>query len=395
MNLLTRAYAEKRTLTAAALLGSTVGLALGAAYMAGGLAREASDHSRATRLAAAAAEGFSETALQGAAARMDSGVLRVARRHDPFTVAGADERDRQSAIFAARLEKTAHTPAQTLLLRTSLPNVSPAAPFRHEGAIEASRELECLTQAVYYEARGETPAGQAAVAQVVLNRVRHPAFPKTVCGVVFQGAGSRGCQFSFACNGAMRKGYEIRAWTRAQRIAGRALSGDVMEQVGNATHFHTTGVSPAWGARLTRVGQVGVHIFYRFGRGGFHAAPRSVAQPEETSEPVYAAPSPGPTDLKSNDLRLTSLVLDADTAAAISVASAASPAAAKASAGVKPAAQPGLKPTAQPGAKPQAGTEAKAGVQTGAKPAAGAETARLTTQPGMAAPTGDTVAADS
>lgn len=315
MNFISRAHANWRALTAAALLGSGVGLGLGAAYMAGGLARAANDHSRAERLAVAASDGFSEAALQLAAHSMTYGALSVARRHDPFTVAGSAERDRQSAILAARLEQRGRRTGRDLMLRASLEAIEPAAPFRLSGALEASRDLECLTQAVYYEARGESQAGQAAVAQVVLNRVRSKAFPKTVCAVVFQGAGRRGCQFSFACNGAMRSGYEIRAWTRAQRIAGRALSGYVMAQVGNATHFHTTAVAPAWGPRMVRVGQVGTHVFYRFGRGGFHAAPQGPDAPELTSEPIYAAPAPTLVDLAPNEIRLTSLVLEPNTAA--------------------------------------------------------------------------------
>src|SRR5262249_55624357 len=87
-------------------------------------------------------------------------------------------------------------------------------------ALASSRDLDCLASAVYYEARGESAAGQAAVAQVVLNRARHPAFPKTICGVVFQRAGG-GCQFSFACNGAMRRPKEPAAWSRAQAVAAR------------------------------------------------------------------------------------------------------------------------------------------------------------------------------
>lgn len=284
--------ADWRALTAAAVLGSTVGLALGGAYMAGGMAGAASDHARAARLAAGAADGYSEQALQDAAARMDPGVLRIARRHDPFTVAGAAERDRQSAILVARLERGTGDASQPPILRASLnPTPIPAAPFRLGGALEASRDMECLTQAVYYEARGETPAGQAAVAQVVLNRVRHPAFPKTVCGVVFQGANSRVCQFSFACNGAMRARVEPAAWRRAERVAHRALSGEVMAEVGRSTHFHTTAVAPSWGPRLTRVTQVGVHVFYRFGRDP--APSRMLASaheitPEQTEAPVYA-----------------------------------------------------------------------------------------------------------
>ena len=94
-----------------------------------------------------------------------------------------------------------------------------------------------------------------------------PAFPKTVCGVVFQGAAQgvfgHGCQFSFACDGSMRHGLETQAWDRARRIAERTISGVVLADIGSATHFHTTGVQPAWGPQMLRVTQVGLHIFYR------------------------------------------------------------------------------------------------------------------------------------
>jgi spore germination cell wall hydrolase CwlJ-like protein len=142
-------------------------------------------------------------------------------------------------------------------------------------------ELNCLTQAVYFEARGETQKGQAAVAEVILNRVKHPAFPKTVCGVVYQGAATgRGCQFSFACDGAVERVSEGGAWNRAHRIAAQVLAGVVLADIGGATHFHTTGVSPAWGDRMRLVTRVGTHIFYRFG------APRLAPSPQpDISEP--------------------------------------------------------------------------------------------------------------
>jgi hypothetical protein len=146
-------------------------------------------------------------------------------------------------------------------------NVGGSTPFQLGNALESSRELECLADAVYYEARGETPSGQAAVAQVVLNRVRSPKFPKTVCGVVFQRAAGV-CQFSFACDGSMRRARDIGAWARARKVAARALAGDSSSAVGSATHFHTINVSPGWGPRMMRIAQVGMHIFYRFGRHG-------------------------------------------------------------------------------------------------------------------------------
>src|SRR5690606_27147649 len=99
-------------------------------------------------------------------------------------------------------------------------------------------------------------------------------FPRTVCGVVFQGAGRRtGCQFSFTCDGSMRGAVNRAAWNRAREVATRALSGEVYAPVSNATHFHTTAVSPRWRNSLVRVNQVGSHLFYRFGgRTGSGAA---------------------------------------------------------------------------------------------------------------------------
>jgi len=239
----TQARAEWRVLLSAALIGSGFGLAVGATYLAGGMAQAATDYSRAERIAQAAAGGFSESALQREAAGMTPGALRQARSHDPLVSQAADP----TPFEDGRRNRTV------------------AATGRFGSALNRTRELDCLTQAVYFEARGETPRGQAAVAQVVLNRVKHPAFPKTVCAVVFQGAAHhRGCQFSFACDGSMRRGLEHGAWERARKVASRALSGVALADVGSATHFHTTAVSPGWGPRMLRVSQVGLHVFYRF-----------------------------------------------------------------------------------------------------------------------------------
>ena len=301
------------------MLGSGIGLSLGAAYLAGGMARAATDHQRAFRLAEAAAGGFSEAVLQRNAAALDPGVIQIARRLDPFFSAGAPERDRQSAILTAALDQHAQRSQSTILLKAAFdsPYLPAPAPFHLTGALETSRELECLTQAVYFEARGETAAGQRAVAQVVLNRVRDPSFPKSVCGVVFQGAArSVGCQFSFACDGSMRRGREPSAWSRAQQVAARALTGGVMAAVGNATHFHTTNVDPAWGPRMLRVAQVGLHIFYRSGRGtgptiyladngavSPYAATQAVAQVMDVPAVVDAPPA------LAGDLRVASALV--------------------------------------------------------------------------------------
>jgi spore germination cell wall hydrolase CwlJ-like protein len=129
---------------------------------------------------------------------------------------------------------------------------------------DRSRALTCLAQAVYYEAAGEGVEGGRAVAQVVLNRLRHPGFPSTVCGVVYEGADRlTGCQFSFACDGSMQRVPIPWLWTRSRQIAEKALAGEVFAPVGHATHYHADYVLPYWADSLDKSVQVGRHIFYR------------------------------------------------------------------------------------------------------------------------------------
>ena len=137
---------------------------------------------------------------------------------------------------------------------------------------DAARALECLTAAIYYEARSEGAEGARAVAQVVLNRVRDRAFPHSVCGVVYQGSHrSTGCQFSFTCDGSMNARRQWPAWDRARMVAAAALAGEVYAPVGSATHYHANYVTPWWASSLARVGQIGAHIFYRW-RGSMENA---------------------------------------------------------------------------------------------------------------------------
>ncbi len=124
------------------------------------------------------------------------------------------------------------------------------------------RDLDCLAEAVYYEARGESAAGQAAVAQVVLNRAHHPNYPKSVCGVVFQGGFAGECQFRFVCDGAMARPVEPTAWRQARQIAARALSGYVMTSVGNALNFHVSATGAERRAAPGTVAQLGRHVFF-------------------------------------------------------------------------------------------------------------------------------------
>ena len=115
------------------------------------------------------------------------------------------------------------------------------------GTDTRARALECLTSAIYYEAAQESTDGQRAVAQVVLNRVRHPAFPNSVCGVVYEGSTrATGCQFTFTCDGSMSHAPIPSLWNRARKVAAAALNGSVYAPVGYATHYHANYVVPYW-----------------------------------------------------------------------------------------------------------------------------------------------------
>jgi spore germination cell wall hydrolase CwlJ-like protein len=128
-----------------------------------------------------------------------------------------------------------------------------------------ARQHACLSQAIYYEARGETQQGQTAVAEVILNRVRSRAYPNSICGVVYQGSHrSTGCQFTFTCDGSLNRRARGRAWDRSQRIATSVMLGYSRPMTQNATHYHTTAVNPVWSSGLVETTQIGVHKFYRF-----------------------------------------------------------------------------------------------------------------------------------
>ncbi len=207
-----------------------MGLGLGAIYLAAGMGGHAAEYARARQMAEAASRGYAGSYLEAEGQGLRTGLIQYGFQPgaDAQTVAARFDADRGAAKARQRAD------------------------------------LECLTEAVYYEARGESARGQAAVAQVVLNRVKHPAFPKSVCGVVFQGAGRAGCQFSFACDGSMRRRREPDAWDAARGVATRALAGALRAEVGSATHFHTIQVSPVWAPHMARVTQVGLHVFYKF-----------------------------------------------------------------------------------------------------------------------------------
>jgi spore germination cell wall hydrolase CwlJ-like protein len=207
--------------------------------------------------------------------RMDPAMLALAARHAPARRApdlwnrpvGWADLDLSKAPdlgFAVASEQTAQEinalrPASPLPIRPMRPFVLPVS------SPDGARALQCLSQAVYYEAAREPLKGQEAVAQVVLNRLRHPAYPKSVCGVVYQGAArATGCQFTFTCDGALKYAPQAALWAQAQAVARRALSGFVLKDVGSATHYHANYVAPYWAPTLVKLGQLGAHIFYRW-----------------------------------------------------------------------------------------------------------------------------------
>ncbi len=173
--------------------------------------------------------------------------------------------------------------------------------------IDKARALQCLATAVYYEAASEALGGQRAVAQVVLNRVAHPSYPNSVCGVVYQGSERKtGCQFSFTCDGSLRRTASASGMARARMVAQDALAGEVYKPVGLATHYHTVWIHPYWAPSLDHVGTIGAHRFYKWKGvagtpGAFSAAYRGgepVAAPNVRRTEDYATAAADPVELQ-------------------------------------------------------------------------------------------------
>ncbi len=138
-----------------------------------------------------------------------------------------------------------------------------------QGSAQFGTALTCLTQAIYYEAANEPVTGKRAVAQVVLNRLKHPAYPNSVCSVVYEGVNKPVCQFSFTCDGSLLRKPLARQWGESKDVARAALAGQVEARVGSATHYHADYVLPRWAYTLSKIDKIGTHIFYRFpGRAG-------------------------------------------------------------------------------------------------------------------------------
>lgn len=242
----------------------------------------------------------SALAIQGVLRVVGDGYARAPRAAlsvpVPATVqASGQAADAADPIYASPAAGTTGTialppvPLAFARLPASDGSVIAARPFSTAAAtsVDRGRALECLTAAIYYEAASEPDDGQRAVAQVILNRARHPAFPATVCGVVYQGSERRSCQFSFACDGAMARVPSPSGWARAARVAAAALGGYVFAPVGLATHYHTYAVTPAWNRTLVMTDAIGAHFFHRW--KGFWGTAGAFVQRYAGHEPV-----PGP-----------------------------------------------------------------------------------------------------
>ncbi|EJU12655.1 cell wall hydrolase SleB [Sphingomonas sp. LH128] len=201
--------------------------------------------------------------------------------------------------------------ARTSNDRVPIADPSPLAarPFTFAGDDESRlRARDCLAVAAFHEA-GDDPAGERAVVQVVLNRVRHPAFPDSVCAVVFQGSERKtGCQFTFTCDGALGRVSPPAALVRARAIAQAALTGAVEPHVGLATHYHADYVVPRWRDGMVKLARQGVHLFYRW--PGYWGSPAAMRRtPPATIEPrisamAAASGSPAPAAERPADIGL-------------------------------------------------------------------------------------------
>ena len=198
---------------------------------------------------------------------------------------------RAEAMTATQIRQISAESAEAI--NASVPvqgGANPAAvPFSmaNASAADRARSLDCLTAAVYYESATEPLDGQRAVAQVVLNRVRHPAYPNTVCCFVFEGAQRRsGCQFSFTCDGSLRRQPMPTHWGRSREVAAAALNGYVYAPVGLALNYHANYVVPNWAFTLSKNANVGLHIFYRW--RGYQGRPGAFTDRYAGAEPVIA-----------------------------------------------------------------------------------------------------------
>jgi spore germination cell wall hydrolase CwlJ-like protein len=163
-----------------------------------------------------------------------------------------------SAVFGSAMSHRPNTASMTMANSVA----APALPSAQEMMLAEHR---CLSEALYYEARGEGPRGEQAVAEVVFHRMNAGNFGHSICAVVYEGSDRRGCQFSFTCNGDLHRPREASAWKDAEQLAAQILTGEVplRNATGGATHYHAVSVRPYWAPTLVKTAHIGNHIFYR------------------------------------------------------------------------------------------------------------------------------------
>lgn len=166
------------------------------------------------------------------------------------------------ALFGAMIIASAAFSVSPAEAQMAHPIRLPAVQHGNGGDAVNDRDLQCLARNIYWEAGGEPEVGKVAVAAVTLNRARHGAYPSSVCGVVYQGAG-RSCQFSWACNGRRNQAPSGVRWQRSVDVAYRVLSGDMDDPTNGALYFHGLRERPSWSRQRTRTTRLGGHIFYR------------------------------------------------------------------------------------------------------------------------------------
>ena len=218
------------------------------------------------RPAAFAAAAMLAAIVGGTTLRVDPTLASTASVNIPSSAAA-------SLVAATSGQELVHNRAtgdQAKLINASMPfSTAPIAASRPfdlstSDPLDRRRALLCMTQAIYYEAGYESVEGRRAVAQVVLNRMRHPAFPKSICGVVYQGQMNPGCQFSFACDGKTDNPRNDWQWAQAKDIAKRITAGELwLPDVGYSTYYHANYVSPKWIGDMNKIDKIGRHIFYK------------------------------------------------------------------------------------------------------------------------------------
>ena len=254
--------------------------AIGVAMAASSTARPEIDR-RADAVRQLTGGDLSDKGLAAIAARMTPSQLAIALRHDPgvrraalygltpgwetLSLGGKPSLDFGASGLEAQ-QLNAAMPVSGLLRAARPFNFKPFT------AVDRRRAIRCLTQAIYYEAALEPTDGQAAVAQVILNRVRNPAYPSTICGVVYQNDNWRNrCQFSFACDGRKDRITSPQHYKIAQEVGIAVTAGKIfLPEVASSTHYYAQYVKPGWARSMEKMKKIGLHIFYRTYGGGWN-----------------------------------------------------------------------------------------------------------------------------